>query len=1213
MKRNRFVMPIPRFFRAGLTLAIVLSPLLASRPAAAETPPPAKSENADKADASELSTLTLPSGSFTAVPAPARATAPLRPEAPRGQALGGEIEPNGFYTQATSISSGRTIRANSYPILDVDYYAFRALAGDRVYAAAMTSFSPGSTDSVLRLIASDGVTVIESDDNDGSFATTSSVIAGAAIPSSGQYYLVISTTATNGIRPYELYLKVQTGAPVPEIEPNDSITVAMTLPASGWITGTRNPTGTVETDWYSFTANAGDTVFLALDLDPERDNAQWNGRLGLAQFGDLDNLILVVDDTSTGSVVNPLGEALFMTVKNAGTYYAYVDSATAATGGPSATYNLSVDIRPQLDEGPVCRIFTSADVPKAIGPGASLTTSVITIPNGVRIADLDVTVNLTHALMADLDVHLRSPAGNDNGLFTDIGATVTGGQTIMDTTFDDEAAIPPAFTVFKNLSLKPESAYRLAWFDGEDAGGTWSLDIRDDTANTSGGTLLGWSIRICEPPPPPVCPVNYTFTTVYTTDFEANNGGLTHGGAFDEWAYGLPNTPGTTTSNPVAPFTTCNSGIGCWKTDLTGTYELFSFQNLTSPNISLVTVTAPIFVTWAQRYQIESASFDHAFVDMQQVGGATPNRLWEWLDATMTDAPGSPAVNIGASAGWGLRARRADNLAGTTAELVFHLDSDNSINMAGLAIDDVMVQGCVAMLPPVANAGLDQIVANSVLVTLDGSGSTDPDNNLPLTYGWTQTGGPAVTLSSDTAVSPTFTSPGTDTVLTFTLIVTDSTGMASPPDEVVITVVAVVPTATPTPTETPTSVPTDTPTVTPTPTETSTPTETPTQTPTPTSTATPIGYAQYCSIPNVAIPDGAPVGVSDVITIPSGGAILDLNVLVSATHTWVGDLVFTVTHLSSGTSVAILDRPGITTTGGFGCQGNDLANVTFDDEGVVNAETDCVSGANPIQAYPANASLIPNNPLSAFDGENIAGGWRFTASDNVGSDTGTLISWCLAAVSAPAPTDTPTPTATPTSLPTDTPTVTPTDTPTATPTNTATPTPTTIPLCVRYAITLEGSQETPPNGSPATGGGFVEFDTTTNTIYYNIAYSGLSSSETAAHIHGFSARGVASGVLSGLPPGSPKIGSVTFGPAQQADILAGLSYFNIHTTNFPGGEIRGQIDGPGSACLGTPTPTATPTTTPTATATATPTATPTTTPTATPKPTYYSYLPFVLR
>ncbi|MBP8242089.1 MAG: hypothetical protein KAX36_06910, partial [Thermoflexales bacterium] len=130
-----------------------------------------------------------------------------------------------------------------------------------------------------------------------------------------------------------------------------------------------------------------------------------------------------------------------------------------------------------------------------------------------------------------------------------------------------------------------------------------------------------------------------------------------------------------------------------------------------------------------------------------------------------------------------------------------------------------------------------------------------------------------------------------------------------------------------------------------------------------------------------------------------------------------------------------------------------------------NAETDCVSGANPIQAYPANASLIPNNPLSAFDGESIAGGWRFTASDNVGSDTGTLISWCLAAVSAPAPTDTPTPTATPTSLPTDTPTVTPTDTPTATPTNTATPTPTVTPSNTPTA-TPTATPTTTPTATP---------------------------------------------------------------------------------------------------------------------------------------------------
>ncbi len=228
---------------------------------------------------------------------------------------------------------------------------------------------------------------------------------------------------------------------------------------------------------------------------------------------------------------------------------------------------------------------------------------------------------------------------------------------------------------------------------------------------------------------------------------------------------------------------------------------------------------------------------------------------------------------------------------------------------------------------------------------------------------------------------------------------------------------------TPTPTPTPTNTATPTPT----------PTETATRTPTPTSTATPVGFAQYCSIPNVAIPDNAPVGVSDVMTIPSGGAITDLNVVVSATHTWVGDLVFTMTHIDSGTSVAIFNRPGFTTTG-FGCSGNDLANVSFDDEGALNAETGCVSGSNPIQAYPANASLIPNNPLAAFDSESIAGVWQFSASDNAGSDTGRLISWCLAAVSGPAPTETPTPTATATALPTDTPTATPTPTSTPVPT-----------------------------------------------------------------------------------------------------------------------------------------------------------------------------------
>ena len=93
----------------------------------------------------------------------------------------------------------------------------------------------------------------------------------------------------------------------------------------------------------------------------------------MALFGDANNQILVVDDG--GTVDTEDSEALFMTVKTAGTYYAFVDSATAATGGPTATYNLSVSIIPKTNVGVNCTTYTSTDVPKLIGPGAGLVSS----------------------------------------------------------------------------------------------------------------------------------------------------------------------------------------------------------------------------------------------------------------------------------------------------------------------------------------------------------------------------------------------------------------------------------------------------------------------------------------------------------------------------------------------------------------------------------------------------------------------------------------------------------------------------------------------------------------------------------------------------------------------------------------------------------------------------------------------------------------------
>ena len=91
---------------------------------------------------------------------------------------------------------------------------------------------------------------------------------------------------------------------------------------------------------------------------------------------------------------------------------------------------------------------------------------------------------------------------------------------------------------------------------------------------------------------------------------------------------------------------------------------------------------------------------------------------------------------------------------------------------------------------PTANAGVDQNVSEFESVTLDGRLSTDPDSGDVLTYTWSQTAGPLVTLSASNVVQPTFiapaVAPGTTTTLNFQLTVDD--GIDTAVDSVVIAV-----------------------------------------------------------------------------------------------------------------------------------------------------------------------------------------------------------------------------------------------------------------------------------------------------------------------------------------------------------------------------------------------------------------------------------------
>ena len=142
-----------------------------------------------------------------------------------------------------------------------------------------------------------------------------------------------------------------------------------------------------------------------------------------------------------------------------------------------------------------------------------------------------------------------------------------------------------------------------------------------------------------------------------------------------------------------------------------------------------------------------------------------------------------------------------------------------------------------------------------------------------------------------------------------------------------------------------------------------------------------------------------------------------------------------------------------------------------------------------------------------------------------------------------------------------------------------------------YWASLSGPAEAPPNASPGTGMTVVTIDVAANTMRVQATFSGLLAGVTASHIHAATAvagSGTA-GVATTLPtfPGFPSgvtagtydqtfnmLLSTSYNPAYitnnggttatafaalRSAIAAGRAYLNIHSSLFPGGEIRGFL------------------------------------------------------
>lgn len=121
----------------------------------------------------------------------------------------------------------------------------------------------------------------------------------------------------------------------------------------------------------------------------------------------------------------------------------------------------------------------------------------------------------------------------------------------------------------------------------------------------------------------------------------------------------------------------------------------------------------------------------------------------------------------------------------TQTALTFRLtvtDNDNAT-----ATDQTVITVLAGNAKPSANAGSDQTVTALNSVSLAGSGS-DPDGSIT-SYQWTQTSGPAVSLTNASQASASFIAPvvGVATSLSFQLMVKDNNN-ATATDEVVVTV-----------------------------------------------------------------------------------------------------------------------------------------------------------------------------------------------------------------------------------------------------------------------------------------------------------------------------------------------------------------------------------------------------------------------------------------
>jgi hypothetical protein len=266
-----------------------------------------------------------------------------------------ELEPNDTTASAGLLdlfAQSVDTRGSISPTSDQDYYSFVAPIGARAWFALDTGGAqgPGATtrNSLLTLLAPDGVSIVEEDDNDGSGngcngtleSGDASAIAGRSLAVGGTYFLRVRAVPGTGlVIPYRLFGVLTASTPLAEQEPNSSVATANPMVDAGVATALRS--GAIaapsDVDYYAVTASAGNILHISADGDPERDLVGTDLAVELISTDGAQTLF-AANSSGVGSTTDPPGEAFCFEVPTTGTYYVRVRHASGGTG----TYHLMV-------------------------------------------------------------------------------------------------------------------------------------------------------------------------------------------------------------------------------------------------------------------------------------------------------------------------------------------------------------------------------------------------------------------------------------------------------------------------------------------------------------------------------------------------------------------------------------------------------------------------------------------------------------------------------------------------------------------------------------------------------------------------------------------------------------------------------------------------------------------------------------------------------